>query len=69
MSFVSFKQISYRYLALAREVYYNILIIWINKIKMEVAKKYIDLADRVLWRIGYKNIVFGGVVGAAFLAQ
>jgi hypothetical protein len=36
---------------------------------MEVAKKYIDLADRVLWRIGYKNIVFGGVVGAAFLAQ
>jgi hypothetical protein len=36
---------------------------------MELAKKYIDCADRILWRIGYKNIVFGGVLGAALLAQ
>jgi hypothetical protein len=35
---------------------------------MEVAKKYIDFADKILWRVGYKNVVFGGVVGAACLA-
>ncbi len=35
---------------------------------MEAIKPYIDLADKVLWRIGYKNIVIGGIVGTATLA-
>lgn len=35
---------------------------------MEVIKPYIDLADKVLWRIGYKNVFVGGLVGTACLA-
>jgi hypothetical protein len=35
---------------------------------MEAIKQYIDCADRILWRIGYKNIAVGGLVGTAFLA-
>lgn len=35
---------------------------------MEAIKQYVDFADRILWRIGYKNVVVGGLMGTAFLA-
>lgn len=35
---------------------------------MEVIQKYVDCADKILWRIGYKNLIFGGVFGTACLA-
>ena len=47
---------------------YNISLSDNLNIRMEVIQKYVDYADRVLWRIGYKNVVVGGVVGTAFLA-
>lgn len=35
---------------------------------MEAIKPYIEFVDKVLWRVGYKNIVFGGIFGTAALA-
>jgi hypothetical protein len=35
---------------------------------MEAIKQYVDLADKIMWRIGYKNIAVGGLVGTACLA-
>lgn len=35
---------------------------------MEAIRPYVECVDKILWRIGYKNIVIGGIVGTATLA-
>ena len=35
---------------------------------MQAIKPYIELVDKVLYRIGYSNIIIGGIVGTAALA-
>jgi hypothetical protein len=35
---------------------------------MQAIKPYIELVDKVLYRIGYSNIIVGGLTGAATLA-
>ena len=35
---------------------------------MQAIKPYIELVDKVLYRIGYSNIIIGGIVGTGALA-
>ncbi len=35
---------------------------------MDAFKPIIQKVDNVLWRIGYKNIMVGGIIGSAYLA-